>query len=116
MKRRAFSFERLGESGTGSINPLPAFIYQCWSIRSQVSLNPPFNCTRSDALDFQFPPPRYDPTLSTGSPKSKWRRSWSLEGVAVLVRRYRITVLDQCTMSRQIVVYWPSNYISRSDL
>jgi hypothetical protein len=70
-----------------------------------VSLNPPFNCTRSDALDFQFPPPRYDPTLSTGSTNSEWRRSWrelqfwSEEDSAVQFTKYWISVPRQDKLS-----------------
>jgi hypothetical protein len=36
-----------------------------------------FDCTRSSALDFQFPPPAWTTGVSTGSTNSEWKRPWS---------------------------------------
>jgi hypothetical protein len=63
--------------------------------------NPPFDCTRSDALGFQFPPRQYDSSLSTGSTNSEWKRSWtelrfwSEEDIALQLSNYWISVSDQ---------------------
>ncbi len=43
---------------------------------SQQGTTPAFDCSRSDVLNFQFPPPRFSPSLSTGSTNSEWKRSW----------------------------------------